>query len=388
MKNAITKLDNYHILGARSVKHSLSIMGDRFCNTPVVDSNVMCAVDEITNVQRIDLHGCTVMPALFDTHTHGAVGVDYTTSSGEQIEDMLPYYTAHGITSILATIMTQDVDIMCRQLDTCAQLMGNNRTVKGIHLEGPFLSAQYKGAMEEQYLQPISINLFDRLFNASKGYIKQITIAPELVNAPQLTRYATDLGITVSLGHTGATVEQAQLCVDEGAKCVTHMYNAMDKCFDKGKLLDYYINNDELYCELICDGQHIPPPTLNRIAHSKCQFKTILVSDSIMASGVPYGTYSIAGQTVTVSEKGVFLANGKRAGSNSNNFANLLMYCQYTDTLLQDAIKCATINPAQMLGYEQLGSLSEGYYADFIVIDNQYNLLATYQNGVCVYKSI
>ena len=319
----------------------------------------------------LDYTGKYILPALIDIHTHGADGYDFNLASLEQMLKVIDFYRKHGVGSVLPTVMTDTDETMCNQLATVAQLAKLCPEVKGIHLEGPFLAPDYKGAMPLELLQLPSVEKFKMYQKAANGLIKVVTISPELKGAQQFAKEVSAMGVVVSLGHSGAEYEEANACVKAGAKSFTHTFNAMKLPHQHHANIGGCAMLSDNYCELICDGRHVCPDMVRFMLKMKGIERIVLVTDSMMAAGLPDGQYKLGVNNVTVKEGDALITEtGVRAGSTltaDNAFAN---FVQFTDLPVNVAIKAMTENPAKLLGiYDRCGSIAEGKDADFLVLD-------------------
>ena len=205
----------------------------------------------------VDCTGKYILPALVDVHTHGADGYDFNTADAEGMQKIMKFYVSHGVGTVLPTVMTDDEGRIMRQLQLICELAKQYPEIKGIHLEGPFLSEKYCGAMPVRYLQKPDFDKFLQFQQAAQGMIRLITVAPELDGAVEFIRKVSQTGVTVSLGHSAADGERVKSAIGAGARSFTHWGNAMSP-LDRhdlnmaGSALLY-----DNFCEVICDGKHV-----------------------------------------------------------------------------------------------------------------------------------
>jgi len=328
---------------------------------------------DTANVENsVGLDDCIVLPALLDIHTHGANRYDFNTVDEANLPKILEYYYLNGVGGILATVMTDDLQVIVKQLKIISKAAEKYDIIKGIHLEGPFLSHEYKGAMNEKYLLPPSIELFDKFQQAANGKIKLITLSPELDGSEKLTEYLTNNGVTVSLGHSGASYAETMRCVKKGARSFTHTFNAMKPIFHRDPSIAVAALTSDCFAEAITDGKHISPEIVKLIFETKGFDKFICVTDSMMATGLPDGEYSLAGSPVTVSNGDAFLSGTQsRAGSVLGAFSGLKNFAEYIDCDIFAASVCFSQTPAKLLGIDnEYGSIAQNKSADFTVIKN------------------
>jgi len=328
---------------------------------------------DLKNAERVvDLANCTVLPALIDIHTHGANGFDFNTANEADLPKIFDFYYANGVGGILATVMTDKIENITKQLQIISKAMSKYDIIQGIHLEGPFLSREYKGAMDEKYLLPPSVELFKKFQNAASGKIKIVTLSPELSGAEKLTKYLVENGVVVSLGHSGANYAETMNCINNGAKSFTHTFNAMKSISHRDPSIAVAALVSDSYAEAIVDGKHISPEMVKLLFKNKGFDKFICVTDSIMAAGLPEGDYTLAGSAVTVVNGEAFLTGTRtRAGSVLGAFCGLKNFANFIDADICQASVCFSLTPSKLLGIDsEYGSIEQNKYADFTVIKN------------------
>ena len=323
--------------------------------------------DEETEV--IDCTNRYVLPALVDIHTHGAAGFDFNTADVDGMRKILDFYVAHGVGTVFPTVMTDTDEVICRQVALIAQLAKDYPEIKGIHLEGPFLSREFSGAMPVQLLQKPSMDKFLTYQKAAEGKIKLVTVAPELPDALAFISEVTDHKVVVSLGHSGADGQTVLKALKAGAKSFTHWGNAMSQLdrHDLGVAGAALIS--EAFCEVICDGKHVDRDVVRLLVKTKGVGKVIGVTDSIMAAGMGDGVFTLGGQSVTVNGgEAVLSGTNTRAGSTLDAYQGLANVVTMTGLPLAEAIKLWTVNPARLVGIsDRVGTIEVGKDADFIL---------------------
>jgi N-acetylglucosamine-6-phosphate deacetylase len=339
---------------------------------------------------EIDLQGYTVIPGMIDIHTHGAMGVDVNEASAADYHILSAFYASEGITGFLPTVISDAENKMIEALRLTADARSAVRGagILGCHLEGPFLSVEYKGAMPRRYLQPGDAALIARFLNAANGCKLLMTVAPEVSGVEALMHYITSQGICAGLGHSGATYEQAANCIRAGAAFFTHTMNAM-RPLDRREpgILGAALESDA-YCEFICDGLHVHPANVRLLLKAKGIGKLIAVSDSIMAAGMPDGVYTLGTHKILVKDGDSTLWDGHtRAGSTLTLRAALGNFMQFTGLPLHEAILPMTANPAQLLGLDKhKGRIAPGMDADLTVLDSRMNVQYTFVEQRAVFR--
>jgi len=378
---------------------------------PVIDVASDGSIAAISSDPKARAHETsTLTAAFFDIHTHGARNHDVMSATPAGLSEMQRFLAARGLAHYLPTTVTAPIDETLRALESLANAIESapqpdEAKPIGIHLEGPFLSHAKRGVHSPELLQPPSIELFDRFQSAARGHIKLVTIAPEpnaahalsgpwaLDPAPSesaldLIRYATALGVRVSVGHSNATAAQTLSAIDAGATSATHTFNAMRPLDHREPgILGTVLDDHRLFAELICDGIHVAPPLVRLWLRAKTSARAILVSDSISATGMPDGDYMLGPLRVTV-VNGVAqltedLAAGKQtlAGSVLTLDRAVANLQAFTAASLAEATRLASHNPAAMLDLPALTRLAPGSPANLNRFDADNRLTATYIRG-------
>ena len=354
------------------------------------------AAKEAAGEEIIDREGCKIIPGLVDIHTHGRIGYDFTTASEEEIHIMLEDYLHAGVTSVLATVMTNDKSIMLAAFERLGKIIEEQRaesgitkngraeaSILGINLEGVWLSPKKRGAHLEEYLELPSIELYDAFYRASGGNIRLATIAPELEGAPELILLNKDK-THFSLGHSEASYEEALGAVEAGADHATHLFNAMPPLGHRAPGLAGAALDKGLFTEIICDGLHVHPAIIRMVFEINAPH-TVLISDSIAPAGLADGTYISGGQQVTAQNGKILTPDGTIAGSGISLYEGLKRCVTEFGVDENAAIMAASSNAAGSVGLrETAGELRTGAVADMIVTDYEYNIIEIYKNGIRV----
>lgn len=332
-----------------------------------------------------------ILPGLVDIHLHGCKGVDYSDCVKITDPQVLPticaYETAHGITSICPATMTCPEEQLLAIMRHTENFTENTpqSPIRGIYLEGPFLSREKCGAQNPAYLRLPDLALLDRLQEVSGGLIRMVAIAPETEGAIDCIREgskAENGAFRFSTAHTMADFDTAKAAIDAGAKHVTHLYNAMPAFLNRAPgVIGAAFDDPETYVELIGDGVHIHPAVIRATFAMFGADRIVLISDSTAATGCPDGKYTLGGQTVYKQSALVTLCDGTIAGSATNLF-DCMRSVIAMGVSAEDAIRCATINPARSVGIdEKVGSLEVGKCADLLICDPQWNLQRVIASG-------
>jgi N-acetylglucosamine-6-phosphate deacetylase len=344
---------------------------------------------ELPPGRHLDFAGSTLIPALFDVHIHGGMDHDVMEASPEAFTAIGHFLARNGVGSYLATTMTAPVDAILKSLAGIAKFMGSRdygARPLGIHIEGPFLSPHKRGCHPVDLLQTPTVALFDRMWQASEGNIRLMTIAPELPNAPEVIAHATRLGVRCSIGHSNAIAAEAKAGVRAGAASATHTFNAM-RVFDHkaSGIVGEVLSNDDLYAELICDGFHVDPAAVNIWWRCKGPDRAILITDAMSAAGMPDGVYKLGELEVQVRGGKAEIDENTLAGSTLTLNRGVKNFAAFTGTPIDQAARLASRNPARMTGFDaETGSLAVGRAADITVLNASNEVVETFLHGTPV----
>lgn len=332
---------------------------------------------------RLDAEGCYVIPGLIDIHFHGCAGADFCDGTPDALYQIARYEAAQGITGICPASMTLSEADLLKIMDNAAEFSNNGNhqacaDFLGIHLEGPFLSQAKCGAQNPAFLQKPDISLLRRLQQHAKGLIRIVDIAPEedtddTFIPAVLQEYPQKCSI--SLAHTTADYNTCMSAFAKGASHVTHLFNAMNSFNHRAPgLIGAAYDTPHCKVELICDGIHIVPAVVRMAFQLFTAERIILISDSMRATGIPDGTYSLGGQTVTVSGRHATLENGTIAGS-VTNLMDCMRHAVSFGIPLESAVRSATANPAHSIGVDdRYGYLKPGYAANIVILNPDLSL--------------
>ncbi len=344
-------------------------------------------VDKEKVDERIDAAGKYVVPGFIDVHIHGYKGNDTMDGDIEGLRTISRLIPENGVTSFLPTTMTMDAPIIRQALNTIETIMKDNSygaEVLGTHLEGPFISEKFKGAQSAEYIQKPTGSVID-------GYeriIKIITIAPEIEGALEfIEKHKKEYGIRFSMGHSGATYDEAMKGIEAGACSCTHMFNAMTGLHHRNPGLVGAVMNSDIYCELVADTIHVNPNIYGLIARIKGMDKILLITDAIMGAGLDDGEYDLGGQKVYLNEGKCMLSNGTIAGSSLKLNKAVYHFAKYTDYDLAKVIELVTINQATYIGVQdKKGTLDIGKDADIVILDDGLDIYYTMGKGKKLYE--
>jgi N-acetylglucosamine-6-phosphate deacetylase len=331
-----------------------------------------------------------LVPSYVNIHVHGAVGHDVMEGTPEALHAVGAALAGHGVGAYYPTTVTSSTEETLRALDMIAGLIERAPALDcavpvGIHLEGPFLSTAKRGVHPAALLVAPSISLFDRFWQAARGQIRIMTIAPELPMALELIEYARGFGVVCSLGHSDAHLEQAEAGFRAGARSATHTFNAMRSLDHRDPgIAAYVLDQDSLFAEIICDGIHVDPAMIRLFFKAKGADKTVLITDGMAATGMPDGKYKLGDLDVEVSNGRCTSAGspGVLAGSVLTMDKAVRNFSSFTGIGLLASARLAARNPAVLMGLDQQwGCLEEGREANFVALSPDGQILQSFRAG-------
>jgi len=344
-------------------------------------------------------------PGYVDLHIHGSAGYDVMDDSAEALPAIEQLLARHGVTSYFPTTVSAPMDTTLRALERLADAIENreqNNNKKddvkgrslplGIHLEGPFISHAYRGVHPLENLLAPKLSTFEQFWQAARGRIRMMTIAPELEDAPEVIAEAARRGVCVSLGHSDADFEAAGRGIAAGARHATHTFNAMrpldhrtvdHRTVDHRSpgILGAVLTDRRVSADIIADGVHLDPAIVKLFAEAKGPEQTVLITDAISATGMPDGRYRLGSFEVDVRD-GKCMADGKLAGSVLTMDRAVRNLARFAEWDLPQAIAAASRNPARAARIANKGVLTMGADADFVVLSREGEVLRTFVGGV------
>jgi N-acetylglucosamine-6-phosphate deacetylase len=352
------------------------------------------SVEASSNQSIHDFGDSVIVPGYVDIHVHGSAGYDVMQADGGARCNFEQFLARHGVTSYYPTSIAAPLGVIESALERLANAIENDGQEKcgrsgrarplGIHLEGPFLSHVLRGVhLPEDLISP-TIELFNRFWQAARGHIRLMTIAPEVEGALEVIAEASRRGVCVSLGHSDAGLESTRKAVAAGARHATHIFNAMRplRHRDPG-IVGEILTDQRLTADVIADGIHVDPVMVQLFLKAKGVDGAVLITDATSATGMPDGKYRLGALEVEVKE-GKALREGRLAGSVLTMDRAVRNAMKFAGWDLQQAVQIATANPARVVGAKDKGVLKPGADADFVVLGANGEVRATVLKGKVV----
>jgi len=311
--------------------------------------------------------GRVLTPGFVDVHSHGGGGAAFGTDDPRDVETVLATHRAHGTTTMIASLVTAPLGELARQVALLAEFVRDGR-LAGIHLEGPWLSQQYKGAHEARLLADPTPEALAVLLDAGEGCVRMVTLAPERPGALDTVRTAVANGCVVAIGHTAADIDQATAAVDAGATGATHLFNAMPPMAHRapGPVLALW-HDPRVWVELICDGIHVDRRLIAWVMATAPE-RTVLVTDAMAAAGSGDGDYLLGDLPVEVRDGVARLAGQATIAGSTLTLDRAVRVAVAAGVPVEQALRSACEHPADYLSLLDVGRLAAGQRADLVVL--------------------
>jgi N-acetylglucosamine-6-phosphate deacetylase len=339
----------------------------------------------------VDFGEAALAPGFVDIHIHGGAGLDLMRALPSELPRLGKFLATHGVTGYFATTVAAPLDLTCSALERLADAVeaasatpddsAQSRPL-GIHLEGPFLSHKRRGVHPPEFLVAPTVAVFERLWQAARGHVRMLTIAPEVPEAMEVIAEAARRNVCVSIGHSDAEMPVAREAVKAGARHATHTFNAMRPLDHREPgIIGEVLSDDQLSADIIVDGIHVDPAVVKIFLRAKGRERAVLITDAISATGMPDGRYRLGPIEVDVKD-GKCTSNGSLAGSVLTMDRAVRNVTKFSEWSLRDAVQAATLNPARAVGLAaHHGILAKGAFADFTVLSPTGEVLKTIVRG-------
>ena len=344
------------------------------------------------NTNQIDASKLLVTPGFLDPHIHGCGGVDVMQATYDSLNAVSRILVRHGTTSFLPTTVSSPPDVLTNtveQLGAAISKSFDGAEPLGIHLEGPFISEAKRGTHKASHVLAPDLDLFENWVRASGNTVRLLTIAPELNGTEPLEIMARHYDVTVAMGHSNATFDQARAAADRGICYAVHTFNAM-RAFshrDPG-IVGEVLADDRVFAEIIADGIHVDEAVVRIFARAKGKPRVLLTTDAISATDMPDGRYSLGGETIEVIEGICRDAEGRLAGSTLTQEIAFRNFARWTEWPFEHALAGLTLNPARALKLHGKGVLEPGADADVVIMDEQFRIIKTLVAGRVVFERL
>lgn len=339
-----------------------------------------------------DFSGATILPGLIDLHVHGAMGFDAMHGASD-LYGLSAALAAQGIVGYCPTTVTESDEAVLEALKAIQGFKSLpeplGAKVLGAYVEGPFLSAAFKGAHPEGLLKAFDLKLLEKWQRESEGVIKVLALAPERLSDMGEISAIRALGMEVALGHSGASFEMAQSAIGEGAKIGVHLFNGMCPIHHRHPgIVTAFLLEDSTFAELIVDGIHLHEAAVRLAIKSKGVDRIVLISDSMCAAGLADGPYRLGQLSVEVSDGIAKTESGSLAGSTLRLMDAVKRVAGFEGLCLSSAAKMASLNPATVLGLgHERGSIACGKFADLTVVTDDFEVIGTLLEGRWLYQT-
>src|SRR5580658_5001084 len=358
----------------------------------ITDVSSRATKDAPGKTKLVDFGNAAVAPGFVDIHIHGGAGLDAMRALPSELPRLGKFLTTHGVTGYFPTTVAAPLDATCAALGRLADAIETAATTTnghpvqarplGLHLEGPFLSHKRRGVHPPENLVAPTVDIFERLWQAARGHVRMLTIAPEIPGAMGVIAEAARRNVCVSIGHSDAEMPVAQDAVTAGARHATHTFNAMRPLDHRDPgIIGEVLSDDRLSADIIVDGIHVAPPVVKVFLQAKGYERAVLITDAISATGMPDGRYQLGPIEVDVKD-GKCTSNGSLAGSVLTMDRAVRNVTKFSHWSLRDAVRAATLNPARAVGLERsCGVLAPGAEANIVVLSPNGEVRQTFVRG-------
>jgi N-acetylglucosamine-6-phosphate deacetylase len=332
-----------------------------------------------------DLGAVTVVPGFVDTHVHGGGGANFSAASAADTATAVALHRKHGTTTLVASLVTADKAELLRQVTALADDVRSG-LLAGIHLEGPWLSAQRCGAHQPSLMRDPDPVEIERVLDAGEGAIRMVTLAPERDGALAAVERIVERGVVAAVGHTEATYVQTRSAIAAGATVATHLFNAMRpiNTREPGPVIAL-LEDPRVTLELITDGVHVDPALYRHVAHSAGPDRVSVITDAMAATGMTDGIYHLGPVAVNVVGGVAKVAGTDTIAGSTATMDRVFRFAVTHSGLPRDeallvAVRHASINPARALGLPSAG-LVPGAAADLVVLDSDLAVAGVLRQG-------
>ncbi|GAA2431182.1 N-acetylglucosamine-6-phosphate deacetylase [Streptomyces glaucus] len=367
------------LAGARVVLPTGIVDGGRV----IVEGTRIAAAPAPADAQVVDVTGHWLVPGFVDLHNHGGGGASFTSGTVDEVLRGVHAHRLHGTTTLVASTVTGDLDFLARRAGLLAELAQQGE-IAGIHFEGPFISPCRKGAHSARLLRDPDPAEVRKLIDAARGRAKMVTLATELPGGLDSVRLLAEHGVIAAIGHTDATYEETVQAIEAGATVATHLFNAMPALGHRAPgPVAALLEDERVTVELINDGTHLHPASLQLAFHHAGAGRVAFVTDAMDAAGFGDGRYMLGPLEVEVADGVARLVEGGSIAGSTLTLDRAFKRAVTVDGLpVEDAVAALSANPARLLGLaDRVGSLEPGKDADLVLLDSAFDLKGVMRRG-------
>lgn len=338
----------------------------------------------------IDAQGGFIAPGFIDVHMHGSAGLELMDGTEEALRTIARYLAKSGTVAFLPSTVTALKDKTRAVAELVANYAGarDEAEVLGIHLEGPYINEQYKGAQYGPAIRRADLDELAELYSILGDKLRLVTLAPEIPGSLDAIAWLKERGITVSIGHSDATYEEALAGFEAGITHATHTYNGMRGLHHREPgVLGAILATPGIWAELIADLVHVHPGAIKVLLRSVGMDQIVLITDAVQATGLPDGEYMLGDQKIFVQEGAARLAEGNLAGSTLTMLRAIRNMIDKVGVSIPDAFRMASLNPAKSIGLADMGWVQEGNRADFAILTENFEVQKTIIAGNIAYSA-
>lgn len=350
----------------------------------VSEEGIIAKISEtpLHGAQEIDAKGAVLMPGFIDIHIHGSGNIDFMDAESADYAKVSETLYQEGVTTYLATTLTSDAESLARVAKAVKEAVKENPSLGGIHLEGPYISAKHKGAQNEAFIRNADIAELRNLQKLSGNNVRYIALAPEKEGSLEFIEEARKMGVVCSAGHTDATFSDMEKAIAHGLTNTTHTHNAMSGHHHRNPgVVTAAMYFDELNCELICDGIHVCPDTVKTFYKIIGADRFIMITDALKIKNSDVNEFQLFGLDCVRKNGAAYLTSGPLAGSLLTMDQGIRNLRSWMNLDLCELAKVSSTNAARALGFTDRGEIAEGKLADFVMLDNDLQVLQVYKLG-------
>lgn len=354
------------------------------------DTRLLLKAADRSVFQIIDAQGGYIAPGLIDIHIHGSAGVDFMDGTEEALRTMARFLASTGTVAFLPSTVTASPEKTRRVAELVAhfQRQPDEAEVLGIHLEGPYISEEFKGAQYGPEIRAADLDELQSLYDILGDKLRLVTLAPEAPRAMEAVDWLVERDIPVAIGHSAATYAEAAAAIERGARHGTHLYNGMRGLHHREPgVVGALLAEPDAYVQLIADMIHVHPGAIRVALACKPLERVLLITDAVQATGLPDGEYVLGDQRIFVKDGAARLAEGNLAGSTLTLLRAVRNMIEALGVPLEEAFQMASRNPAEAVGFNNKGWIKEGYDADLLVLSPDLELKMTIIGGAVAYSA-